>query len=119
MANFSKNEIFTDKSFIHQYSAIDSIQLANNVNDLLTKDGYNLIEGQVGNAGYEKGNRTMRLLFGAFVKYNKIQVVAATGEDAVTRLTVDRKTSGMSGGLIGMSQVKKEMERISIIFSKI
>lgn len=119
MSNFLKNEIFTDKSFIHQYEVLDSMQLANSVNELLTKDGYHLIEGELGNAVYEKGNRNMRVLFGAFVKYNKIHIGSTTGADTITRLTVDRKTSGMSGGLIGVSQVKKEMERISIILSKI
>lgn len=98
---------------------MDNVQLSNTVNDCLTKDGYKLIEGQIGNGGYEKGDRTMRLLFGAFVKYSKVNVTVNTDTNSVDRVTVDRKTSGMSGGLIGMKQVKKEMERISSMLSAI
>src|SRR5215216_2914471 len=106
MAAFTKNEHYSNQVFVHQYSGVDSNQLAADANKVLTNDGYKLIEGQTGNATYEKGSRTLRLLLGAFVKYSKIHVASSTGTD-VTRLTVDRKTSGMSGGLIGMNQVKK------------
>src|SRR5687768_11431628 len=112
MAAFTKNEHYSNQVFVHQYSGVDSNQLANTANEVLTKDGYKLVEGQPGNATYEKGNRTMRLLFGAFVKYSKINVSSAA-EAGVCKLTVDRKTSGMSGGLIGVNQVKKEMERVA------
>jgi hypothetical protein len=112
MASFSKNEHYTNQMFVHQYSGVDANQLANTANQVLTNDGYKLVEGQPGNATYEKGNRTMRLLFGAFVKYSKIHV-ASTADADIAKLTVDRKTSGMSGGLIGISQVKKEMERVA------
>jgi hypothetical protein len=118
MANFSKNESYTNQSFTHQYTGVDSNQLADSANQVLTKDGYKMIEGQLGNATYEKGNRTMRLLFGAFVKYSKIHVAASAGGD-VSKLTVDRKTSGMSGGLIGMNQVKKELDRVAGLLSGI
>ncbi len=118
MAHFTKNESYSNQSFIHQYNGVDANQLANNANTALTKDGYKLIEGQLGNATYEKGNRVMRLLFGAFVKYSKIHVAASSGGE-VSRLTVDRKTSGMSGGLIGMNQVKKELDRVAGLLSGI
>jgi hypothetical protein len=118
MANFSKNEHYSNQIFVHQYTGIDSNSIANTANELLTQDGYKLIEGQPGNATYEKGSRTMRLLFGAFVKYSKINVSSSSDAD-VTKLTVDRKTSGMSGGLIGVSQVKKEMERVAGILAGI
>lgn len=119
MAHFSKNEVLSNQSFTHQYTGIDSSQLANSANDLLIKDGYKLTDGQLGNASYEKGNRTMRLLFGAFVKYSKIHVATDIRTDSVSRLTVDRKTSGMSGGLIGVNQVKKEMGRVAGLLSGI
>ena len=112
MPAFTKNEHYSNQIFVHQYSGVDPNQLANTANQVLTKDGYKLVEGQPGNATYEKGSRTMRLLFGAFVKYSKIHVASTTGE-GVSKLTVDRKTSGMSGGLIGVNQVKKEMERVA------
>jgi hypothetical protein len=118
MPNFSKNEFFTNQMFTHQYTGIDANQLANTANQVLTNDGYKLIEGQVGNAVYEKGNRTMRLLFGAFVKYSKIYVESRSTAE-ISKLTVDRRTSGMSGGLIGVNQVKKEMDRVAGLLSGI
>lgn len=118
MPYFQKNENYSNQLFIHQYSGIDAGTLANNADQLLKKDGYNLIEGQVGNGTYEKGNRTMRILFGAFVKYSKIHV-ASNSQGETAKLVVDRKTSGMSGGLIGMNQVKKEMERVAGLLSGI
>jgi len=119
MANFSKNEFYSPQTFTHEYNEIELQSLAGKANELLTKEGYKLVEGQPGNATYERGDRTMRILFGAFVKYSKIQVTIGKGTSSAARLTVDRKTSGMSGGLIGMNQVKKEMERISQLMATI
>lgn len=118
MPHFQKNENYSNQLFVHQYAGIDATGLANTADQLLNKDGYKLIEGQVGNGTYEKGNRTMRVLFGAFVKYSKIHV-ASKSQDEIAQLVVDRKTSGMSGGLIGMNQVKKEMERLAGLLSGI
>lgn len=118
MPYFIKNENYSNQLFVHEYSGIDADGLANAADQLLNKDGYKLVEGKEGNGIYEKGNRTMRVLFGAFVKYSKIQV-SCNSQDETTKLMVDRKTSGMSGGLIGMNQVKKEMERVAGLLSGI
>jgi|SRR5688572_4064048 len=119
MANFKKNEFYSPQTFTHLYQGVEAGLLANRANELLTKQGYKLVQGEVGNATYEKGDRTMRILFGAFVKYNKIQVLATAGTESSSKLVVDRKTSGMSGGLIGMNQVKKEMESLSQLMASI
>jgi len=118
MPYFNKNEHYSNQSFVHQYNVVGADEIANAADKVLMNDGYKLIEGNIGNATYEKGNRTMRVLFGAFVKYSKIQVTSSMQSDSV-KLMVDRKTSGMSGGLIGMNQVKKEMERVAGLLSGI
>lgn len=119
MAYFSKNEILEDKVFIHQYVNVVPENLGTIVHEALKKEGYKLISGMPGNGTYEKGDRTMRLLFGAFVKYSKLDSKTYQGEDGVSRLAINRATSGMSGGLIGMGQVKKEMQKVADLLTHI
>lgn len=115
MANFEKNEMMDGKMFVHTYSGIEKVELNTKVHNLFTSSGYKLIEGDNGNGVYEKGNRAMRILFGAFVKYFKFDVSIQDGADNKPQLKVDKKTSGMSGGAIGVSQVKKELKRVAAL----
>lgn len=111
MAHFQQNEALSNAHFVHRYAGLDDQALAQKVDNLLVSEGYRLREGRPGDAVYERGNRTMRLLLGAFVKYFKFAVAVAEG-----KVTVSQRTSGMSGGLIGMSQVKNEMKRLAGVF---
>lgn len=113
MANFTKNEMLTKDHCVHLYSGISETDLGENVNRLMMSMGYSLKSGLPGNGVYVKGNRTKRLMLGALSKYFKFVVsTAASGEDA--RVTVGKQTSGMSGGVIGMNQVKKEMRLLAM-----
>jgi len=82
--------------------------LATAVAMFMKNNGYNLIERIVINAIFEKGNRTTKLLFGAFVKYYKMQVHVQNG-----CVHIGSVSSGFSGGLIGVGQVKKEAVRLA------
>lgn len=119
MTYFSKNESLENKLFIHQYMNVVPENLGTIVHEALKKEGYKLISGLPGNGTYEKGDRTMRLLFGAFVKYSKLESQTYLGDDGVSRLKIGRASSGMSGGLIGMNQVKKEMQKIADLLTHI
>lgn len=85
-------------------------QALSSAGNILTELGYKLKESQWHGDVYTKGNYILRILLGAFVKYNKVQV-SAEGEGDIT-LTIENKSNGFSGGLIGMSQVKKEYSKI-------
>lgn len=101
----------------HLYRGVSAADLAQTVHNQMLKDGYSLNTGQPGNGVYEKGNRVLRILFGAFVKYFKWTILVADAGDGVTRLRMSRETSGMSGGVIGMNQVKNEFNRLKSAFS--
>ncbi|MGB4775740.1 MAG: hypothetical protein WBP45_11240 [Daejeonella sp.] len=119
MKSFIKNEALTDDLFTNTYSGIDKDELIKKVHDILILSGYTPTEGQAGNAIYTKGSRTMRLLFGAFVKYFKFFISIYEEEDKNLKVTVTKQTSGMSGGLIGMNQVKNELKNLVMIFQSI
>lgn len=80
--------------------------------------GYRLIIGEKGNGTYERGNKTMRILFGAFIKYFKFQVLTYV-DGPNYKVQVIKGSSGMSGGLIGIEQVKKELTRLSLLMQGI
>lgn len=87
-------------------------ELDNKLNLFFTSEGYKLKSAEGETRTYEKGNRTMRILFGAFVKYHK-QSVAIRNDSQLYSLMLSKESSGISGGLIGMNQVKREFARLS------
>jgi hypothetical protein len=111
MAYFKENIQTTGDHFIHKYEGTDIATLTKYVQETLASIGYKLVEGGGTNAVYEKGNRTMRILFGAFVKYYKFMVQMQEANSAI-ELRITKHSSGISGGLIGISQVKKELARL-------
>lgn len=86
--------------------------LANQVHELFLSRHYKLKSGLPENGLYEYGNYVMRILFGAFVKYFKFQIfVLPQGGQTVVR--VQKGHSGMSGGVIGMAKLNKELKHIA------
>ena len=81
------------------------------VNQIFENSGYKLIKEQGSTYVYEKGSRIMRLLFGAFVTYHK-QSVTIENQGDVTKVMLNKSSSGFSGGLIGVAAVKKEFNRL-------
>ncbi len=61
------------------------------------------------------GNRTIRILLGAFVKYFKFHVLVNEIDKASLKLRIVRATSGMSGVIIGINQVTKKMTELSML----
>lgn len=119
MAYFKKNLQRTNEIIINTYGGISKSELDEKANDLMQIQGYKLIGGTPANGTYEKGNRTMRILFGAFVKYNKFQLSTRAVADDEVELTAQRSTSGFSGGLIGMNQVRNEVIRLADVLNSL
>jgi len=117
MTYFVKNIQTADEIFRHQYSGTDINTLAVNIDSILSKEGYKLLNGIKGNGEYEKGNRVMRILFGAFVKYYKYSIRLKVIDEQNIELFCAKASSGMSGGLIGMGQVKKELKRLEQVLA--
>lgn len=119
MANYKKTEAIQTGGFKHYYEGISKEELNKKIDEMFSSLGYKIQKGDLGNGVYEKGNRTMRILFGAFVKYFKFGVLVVSHDDNTVSFELKKETSGMSGGLIGMNQVKKEIENLSEKFKSI
>ncbi len=111
MIRFISNEVQNSDNFIHVFQCDSDNELANAVSTVMVKRGYKLIEGTIISGVYEKGNRTMRLLFGAFSKYFKFNISVD-----VMKVRFSSGTSGFSGGVIGIGQIRKESAEISEAF---
>ncbi len=106
---------FAKDRVIYNITACTKEELENKLNLFFTSEGYTLKSSQGEVSAYTKGNRVMRILFGAFVKYHK-QSVTIKNEGSLFSLMLHKDSTGMSGGVIGMNQVKKEFARLSEAF---
>jgi hypothetical protein len=113
MKYFKQNETLNGDSCVNLYSGITQDALNTEVDKFFKSSGYKLKEGKPGNATYEKGNKTMRILFGAFAKHFLFQIKTYSNEPDTVKVTVVKGTNGIAGGLVGMKQVKTELTRIS------
>jgi len=106
---------FAKDRVIYNITGCTKDELDNKLNLFFTSEGYKLKKAEGEIRMYEKGNRILRILFGAFVKYHK-QSVTVRNEGELYSLLLNKESSGMSGGLIGMNQVKKEFARLTEAF---
>ncbi|MBK7561805.1 MAG: hypothetical protein IPP43_13235 [Chitinophagaceae bacterium] len=106
---------FAKDRIIYNITGCTKEELDNKLNLFFTSEGYTLKSAEGETHTYTKGNRVLRLLLGAFVKYHK-QSVSVKNEGALYSVMLHKDSSGMSGGLIGMNQVKKEFARLSEAF---
>jgi hypothetical protein len=114
MGNFVKTDTTKGDISVNHYAGIEKTEMAKKINDLFIAQGYKLLEGEAGNGMYSKGSMAMRIFFGAMAKYFKFSVKTAS-ENGEVIVSMEQKSMGATGGLIGMKQVKTEMQRISSI----
>lgn len=108
MIQFMRNENQLSDSFTHVYDCENDNELANALSQVMISCGYKLIEGNITKGVYEKGNRAMRILFGAFCKYFKFNINIENKS-----INLSSGTSGFSGGVIGIGQVRKEVNELA------
>jgi hypothetical protein len=106
---------FAKDRVIYNLTGCTKAEVENKLNLFFTSEGYTLKSSEGDVFTYTKGNRVLRLLFGAFVKYHKQSATIKTEGDLIS-LMLHKDSTGMSGGLIGMNQVKKEFARLSEAF---
>lgn len=119
MGYFVRNLQSSGDMFSNVYAGLDAATFAKGMQQLMEKDGYKLSPDKPGALTYEKGNRVLRILFGAFVKYFKFNIIINTNEQGELVVNLLKQTSGISGGLIGMNQVKNEMTRLGNLLQSI
>lgn len=106
---------FAKDRIVYNMTGCTKKELDNKLNLFFTSQGYKIKKSEGESTTYEKGNRVMRILFGSFVKYHK-QTVTVKNEGELFSVMLHRDSSGISGGLIGMNQVKKEFSRLGDVF---
>ncbi|MBK5723010.1 hypothetical protein JGH11_19255 [Dysgonomonas sp. Marseille-P4677] len=104
-----------DSKLIYIYQGTTVAQMQSEIEALMLSLGYK----HLGQGLFEKGSRAMRLLFGAFCKYFKFRVVVEDNSNGEVKVTVSKDTTGLSGGAIGVNQVKKEFYNLSQAFRTI
>ncbi|MBB4037524.1 hypothetical protein GGR21_003441 [Dysgonomonas hofstadii] len=115
MLYFRDFEYESSDSFICSYAGVTPGQLENAVTEALESMGYK----HLGSGVFEKGSRVMRLLFGAFCKYFKFRISIDSSDSRLIKLQISKATTGLSGGVIGINQVKNEMEHMKKVFQTI
>jgi hypothetical protein len=90
-------------------------ELDNKLNLFFTSEGYKILSDKGEEKKYKKGNKVLRYLLGAFVKYHQVSVTVKNEKDLYSVL-LRKDSSGFSGGVIGMQQVKKEFARLTEAF---
>ncbi|RBQ03743.1 hypothetical protein [Pedobacter miscanthi] len=119
MTLFVKNLQTVDGLISNLYKNVSVEEMTKKVTELMEQQGYNVTYDQFGNLILEKGSRIKRLLLGAFVTYYKFSVTITPGADNELTVNIFQQSSGMSGGLIGMNQIKTELARLNFLFSNI
>lgn len=93
-------------------------ELAPQVHQLFVRNGYRVCGQEGATTIYEKGSYTLRILFGAFCKYYKFGTSLHLDSNGEVIVTLQNKSTGISGGLIGINQMKKEHARLIVELQK-
>jgi hypothetical protein len=104
---------------VNLYSGITSEKLSEIMDAYFSSSGYTKKSNGLNSTTYTKGSRFMRLLFGAFSKYFKFIVALRPIDESTIELSVSKDSSGMSGGVIGVKQIKKEFDKIKSVLGSI
>ncbi|MDB2687635.1 hypothetical protein N9Y42_10535 [Mariniblastus sp.] len=90
---------------------LDPDAAAQAVQDFFVAEGYRLERGELHDAVYGIGSDMMRIFLGGFVKRNKFKVQVRPSGDG-SSVQVNKGMSGMMGGALGYSKMKKELARV-------
>lgn len=93
------------------YEGVDLNEFPKRLDNFFASEKYKLESGTTDDGVYGTGNKTMRILFGAFVKRHSFKV-KMYGKDNTVKFEFALNSSGISGGVIGMNKAKDEFMRI-------
>ncbi len=114
MKYFLENKTLTKDLLIHSYKGLDKEALFSRIHEAILVLGYKKLGTGLENVMYEKGDKTMRILFGAFHKYFKVSMSVSESDTEELLLIIKNASSGFSGGIIGINQVKQEFANLAL-----
>ena len=107
---------FGNDSVVYNITGITREELENKLNLFFASESLPLKSDKGDEKIYQKGNKTLRVLLGVFVKYFKL-AVSIKQQDEVFSVRILRDMSlVLSGGLIGINKSRKEFARLSESF---
>ena len=111
---------FAKDKIVFNFSDCSREELENKVTLFFASEDYRPGKSEGDKSVFEKGKLWKRIIFGAFSPFHRMNVFITTATDkpGTFGLLLQRASSGFSGGLIGMNQVRKEFTRISENFKQ-
>ncbi|MDG1332310.1 MAG: hypothetical protein P8P74_08260 [Crocinitomicaceae bacterium] len=119
MTHFKSVQFSDNNRFEHIYENATAEEIGTAIEKALSQDRYIIKSGNLGDRNYTKGNRVLRLMLGAFYKYFEFNVDVKEQDDKTVMAAIRKTSTGMSGGLIGVNQVKKELKRLETVLQNI
>ncbi len=97
----------------HLYISGDPERARATLGELFTREKWRVEWNPDGWSGVaKKGNKGLNIAFGAFAQYHEVWFAFITMPDHNIHLRIYRSGSGIAGGLIGVSSVKKSFRNI-------
>ncbi len=107
---------FEKDSVVYNITGATKEELDNRLNLFFTTENLLLKSDISEQKIFQKGNKILRIIFGAFIKYFKV-VVTIRSENGVFTVKLYRDMNFiMSGGIIGRTAARKEFARINEAF---
>ncbi|MGD1052571.1 MAG: hypothetical protein ABR950_01960 [Candidatus Dormibacteria bacterium] len=78
----------------------------------LIANGFKVIWLDEWTATAERGSRVGNALAGAFAQYFQVGVRLMSAQTGETTVRIERQSSGMMGGLVGMARVRKNLTEL-------
>ena len=106
---------FAKDRVVYNFTGCTKEEIDNKLNLFFTSEGYKYRGEKDNGKIYTKGNKTLRVILGAFWKYFRVYVAVKNEKDLYS-VMVQKDASGLMGGAIGMNQVRKEFARLTESF---
>lgn len=100
------------------FQGCDAQTAAKALDTFFVERGYRLEEGTTMMGSYGIGSKIGAILLGAMVRRFRFDVRITSSGDA-TRIDLSKGMSGFSGGLIGISRMKKELAQLTADLHKL
>jgi len=107
---------FGSDSVVFNITGITKGELDNKLNLFFASENLLLKKDNPEEKIYQKGNKTLRILLGVFVKYFKIVVTIKNQGDLYSVRLLRDMNLFLSGGVIGINKSRKEFTRITEAF---
>ena len=107
---------FGNDSVVYNITGCTQEELDNKLNLFFASENLPLKSEKPGEKVYQRGNKVLRVLFGAFVKFFKVSVTILHKDDLYSVRLLRDMNLAMSGGLVGINASRKEFARMTEAF---